>query len=188
MTSGRTEEAIAEAQLSLTLDPSPTNWDYPVWVFMLAGRNDLALDRAQKMIGLDPNYPWVHFELARIYEQTGERNEAAQEFLKTDELFGTDAAKLARLREAVAKSGMPGYWQRTVEDYKASEKKGYVPYVLAAEACTRIGDNECAFRWLERGFEERDDLMINLNVDPVLDGLRSDLRFRDLLRRVGIPQ
>jgi len=52
----------------------------------------------------------------------------------------------------------------------------------------RVGDKECAFQWLERGFEERDDLMINLSVDRVFDVLRSDPRFQDLIRRVGIPQ
>lgn len=188
VTSGHTDDAIAEAQLALSLDPAPTHWDYPVWVFMLARRYDLANDRAQQMVRLDPDFPWGHFELARIYEQTGKVDEATREFLKVDELFGTDPLKLARLKEAVAKSGLRGYWQQTVEDYRAAGKSGYMPYVLAAEACTRINDKQCAFTWLEKGFEERDDLMINLKVDPILDGLHSDPRFQDLVRRVGIPQ
>ena len=53
--------------------------------------------------------------------------------------------------------------------------------------CVRLGERNCAFEWLERGFQERDDLMINLNVDPVFDSLRMDPHFQDLLRRVGIP-
>jgi hypothetical protein len=69
-----------------------------------------------------------------------------------------------------------------------SSKSNYVPPVLVAEACLRVGDKECAFEWLEKGFEEHDDLMINLKVEPVFDGLRSDPRFQDLIRRVGIPQ
>ena len=58
---------------------------------------------------------------------------------------------------------------------------------LAAMACVRIGDKQCAFEWLEKGFQERDDLMINLKVEPVFDGLRDDQRFQALVRRVGIP-
>jgi serine/threonine-protein kinase len=54
-------------------------------------------------------------------------------------------------------------------------------------ACVRIGDKQCAFEWLEKGFQERDDLMINLKVEPVFDGLREDPRFQALVRRVGIP-
>jgi hypothetical protein len=95
---------------------------------------------------------------------------------------------MAQLKEAFAKSGAQGYWRRKLENYKETAKSNYVEPVLAAQACARIGDKECAFEWLEKGFAERDDLMINLKVEPVLDSLHSDPRFQDLVRRVGIPQ
>jgi tetratricopeptide (TPR) repeat protein len=63
VTSGRTEEAIAEAKLSIGLDPSPLSGDYPIWVLILARRYDLALERAQALVDLAPNYAWVHFDL-----------------------------------------------------------------------------------------------------------------------------
>ena len=185
---GRTEEAIAEAKLSLALSPSPPEWDYPIWVFLLARRYDLASERTRELLEMAPNYAWGHFELSRIYEQQGKLEEAAQESLRADELFGTDPKKVAQLKEAMAKSGAQGYWRRTLENYRESAKSRYVPSVLVAEACVRVGDKECAFEWLERGFQERDDLMIDLKVEPVFDGLRSDPRFQDLIRRVGIPQ
>ncbi len=185
---GRTEEAIAEAKLALALSPSPSEWDYPIWVFLLARRYDLASERTQELLEMAPNYAWGHFELARVYEQQGKLEEAAQESLKADDLFGTDPKKIAQLKEAMAKSGAQGYWRRTLENYRESAKSRYVPSVLVAEACVRVGDKDSAFEWLERGFEERDDLMIDLKVEPVFDGLRSDPRFQDLIRRVGIPQ
>jgi hypothetical protein len=126
--------------------------------------------------------------MAQVLEQQGKLEEAAQESLKADELFGTDPKQIAQLKEAMAKSGAQGYWRRTVENYRESAKSNYVPPVLVAEACMRVGDKECVFEWLERGFEERDDLMINLKVEPVFDSLHSDSRFQDLVRRVGIPQ
>jgi TolB-like protein/DNA-binding winged helix-turn-helix (wHTH) protein len=188
VTSGRTEEAMAEAKQSLGLDPSPLSGDYPIWVFILARRYDVALERAQQLLELAPNFVWVHFDLAQIYEQTGRVEDAAQEFLKADELFGMEPKRVAQLKEALAKSGARGYWRRTLEDYKESAKSHYVPSVLVAEACVREGDKECAFHWLAKGFEERDDLMINLKVEPVFDAIRSDPRFQDMIRRVGIPQ
>jgi len=103
-------------------------------------------------------------------------------------LFGMDPKRIAQLKEAIAKSGAQGYWRRTLENYRESAKSSYVPSVMVAEVCVRVGDKECAFQWLEKGFDERDDLMINLRVDPVFDGLRSDPRYQDLVRRVGIPQ
>jgi hypothetical protein len=59
--------------------------------------------------------------------------------------------------------------------------------VVVAGVCLRVGDKDCAFEWLEKGFQERDDLMVNLNVDPAFDGVRGETRFRDLVRRVGLP-
>ena len=187
VTRGRTDEAIAEAKLSIALDPSPLSGDYPIWVFILARRYDLALERAQELLELAPNYVWAHFELAQIYEQTGRTEEAARESLKADELFGMEPNKVAMLKEAIAKSGATGYWKRTLENYKESAKSHYVPSVLVAEACVRVGDKECAFQWLEKGFEEREDLMINLKVEPVFDRIRIDPRYQELVRRVGIP-
>jgi TolB-like protein/DNA-binding winged helix-turn-helix (wHTH) protein/Tfp pilus assembly protein PilF len=185
---GRKEEAVAEAKQVLALSPSPMEWDYPVWVFTLAGRYDLARQRDQELLEVAPNWVWAHFEMVCIYEHEGQLQKAAEESLKTDELFGKDPKTVARLKEALAKGGPRGYWRRTLEDYRESAKSGYVPPVLVAQTCMRVGDKECALEWLKKGFEERDDLMINLAVEPLFDGLHSDPRFQDLVRRVGIPQ
>ena len=184
---GRTEEAVAEAERIVALSPSPLDWDNAVWIFVLARRCDLARGRDQELLEVAPHYVWAHFENAQIYECDGQLDKAAEESLKADELFGTDPKKLAQLREAMAKSGTQGYWKRTLENYRESAKLHYVPSVLVAEACARVGDKECTFKWLEKGFQERDDLMINLKAKPVFDSLHSDPRFQDLVRRVGIP-
>jgi TolB-like protein/Tfp pilus assembly protein PilF len=188
VTRGRIEEAIREANQAIALSPSPLTWDYPIWVFVLAHRNELARDRAQELLEVAPDWVWAHFEMAQVYEQQGQLEKAAREFLKANELFGTDPQKVAQLQEAMGKAGAQGYWRRTVENYKESAKSNYVPSVLVAEACVRVGDKESAFEWLERGFEERDDLMINLKVEPVFENLRSDPRFQHLVQRVGIPK
>ena len=185
---GRTEEAVAGAQRMIAVSPTPMSWDYPIWIFVLARRYDLARERAEELLEVAPNWVWTHFEMAQVYEQQGKPEEAAQESLKADELFGTDPKKLAQLREAMAKSGAQGYWKRTLENYRESAKLHYVQPLLVAEACARVGDKECAFQWLEKGFQERDGLMINLKVEPVFDGLHGDPRFTDLVRRIGIPQ
>ena len=188
VTEGRTEEAIAEAKRSLAVTPSPMSWDYPIWTFVLARRNDLASELAHHLVEVAPNWVLAHFVMAQVLEQQGKLEEAAQESLKADELFGTDPKQIAQLKEAMAKSGAQGYWRRTAENYTGSAKSNYVPPVLVAEACMRVGDKECVFEWLEKGFQERDDLMINLKVEPVFDSLHADPRFQDLIRRVGIPQ
>jgi tetratricopeptide (TPR) repeat protein len=184
---GQTEQAVAEAQRVIGLSPSPLNWDYSIWVFVLARREDLARERSEQLLRVAPQWTWAHFSAAYVYELQGDSEKAAQEFLKADELFGADPKTMAQLKEAFAKSGAQGYWRRTLENYKETAKSNYVEPVLVAEACVRLGDKECAFKWLERGYKERDDLMINLKVEPVLESLHSDPRFQDLVRRVGIP-
>ena len=185
---GRTEEAVAEAERMVALSPSPLDWVDAIWIFELARRCDLARGRTQELLEVAPQYVWAHFEMAHIYECEGQLDKAAEESLKADELFGTDPKRLAQLREAITKSGAQGYWKRTLENYRESAKLHYVPPVLVAEACVRVSDKECAFEWLEKGFEERDDMMINLKIEPVLDSLHSDPRFQDLVHRVEIPQ
>jgi TolB-like protein/DNA-binding winged helix-turn-helix (wHTH) protein len=184
---GQAEQAVAEAQRVIGLSPSPLNWDYPIWVFVLARRQDLARERSEQLLRVAPQSTWAHFSAASVYELQGDSERAAQESLKADELFGADPQKVAQLKEAFAKSGAQGYWRRKLENYKETAKSNYVEPLLVAEACVRTGDKECAFEWLEKGYEERDDLMINLKVEPVLDSLHSDPRFQDLVRRVGIP-
>jgi TolB-like protein/DNA-binding winged helix-turn-helix (wHTH) protein len=187
ITRGKTEEAVAEAKRSLGLSPAVTDWDYSVWIFILARRYDLVRELAQKEVDLEPNFPWGHFNLAQVYEHEGKTEDGAREFLRADELLGTDPKELEKLKRAMTTDGAKGYWRRTVKNYKESAKSGYAPPVLTAMACVRIGDKQCALEWLEEGFQERDDLMINLKVEPVFDGLREDQRFQALVRRVGIP-
>jgi TolB-like protein/DNA-binding winged helix-turn-helix (wHTH) protein len=185
---GQAEQAVAEAQRVIGLSPSPLNWDYPIWVFVLARREDLARERSEQLLRVAPQWTWAHFSAAQVYELNGNSEKAVQEFLKADELFGTEPRKIVQLKQAFAKYGSQGYWRQTVQNYKQTAKSSYVEPVLVAEACARIGDKECAFEWLEKGLNERDDLMINLNVDPPLESLHSDPRFQELVRRAGIPQ
>jgi hypothetical protein len=82
-------------------------------------------------------------------------------------------------------------WARALEKMQAA-KQGFFPENLAA-AYAAIGDKDRAFYWLEQGYEHRDLVshdwgLTILKVDPLLAQLRSDPRFGDLLRRVGLQQ
>ena len=185
---GRTEEALVEARRAIELAPLAFYDDYPIWVFILAHRYDLALERADAAMQNRPDWVWGHYNLAQIYEQTGRSNDAVQEFLKADELFGTDPKLIGQLKEAFARSGPRGYWSRTLERYRKSGGSYHASPGMVAAVCARMGNKQCVFEWLEKGFEERDDLMINLKVEPIFDSLHSDPHFQDLVRRVGLPQ
>jgi len=183
---GRTDEGLAQATRALEIDPY---WglDYSAWVFYLAHRYEDSLQLAQKLVSMDPNAAWGHWWLAANYEQLGKPKEASEEYLKFETLSGSDAPRIQRLQEGLASRGVKGFWQASLDDYQETAKSKHAPPVMVAGACARLGDKECAFQWLAKGLEERDDLMVDLKVDPVLDGIRGDPRFQDLIRRVGLP-
>src|SRR5262249_45513947 len=139
-------------------------------------------------IELDPNFPWGHYDLALTYEQMGKTKESVEEYLKFEGLSGADPQTLARLQQAFNSFGAKGFWRQRLQDYREAAKSGYVSAGMVADTCARVGDKDCVFERLQRAFHERDDLMINLNVDPVFNGIRMDPRFQDLVRRVGLPR
>ena len=118
----------------------------------------------------------------------GKPTESVQEYLRFESLSGAEPQTIARLQEAFDKSGARGFWRSRLEQYQEAAKSGYVNAGMVAQACARVGEGDCAFEWLEKGFQDRGDLMVTLNADPVFDGIRTDGRFQDLIRRVGLPQ
>ena len=184
--SGRTDEALVQVKHALELQPY-AGLDYPAWVFYLAHRYNDSLEQAQKMVAINPNFSWGRCLLALNYEQLGKEKEAAEEYLQFEILSGSSPQRIKRLREGLARSGAKGFWQASLEDYLRTTKSSYAPPVLVAGVYMRLADKARALQWLEKGYQERDDLMIDLNVDPVFDALRSEPRFQDLVRRVGLP-
>ncbi len=112
--------------------------------------------------------------------------EALEEYLKTETLLGASQEKVAALRNAHEKSGMRGYWQKDLDLLNAQSKQRYVKAYAFALIYTHLGKNDPAFEWLEKTYQERFFGLIFLKVDPAFDTLRSDPRFQDLLRRIGL--
>jgi TolB-like protein/DNA-binding winged helix-turn-helix (wHTH) protein len=185
---GRTDESLVHVRQVISLDPYSRGGDYPIWVTYLAHRYNEAVQLATAKIALDPNDPWNHYDLALVYEQMGKPTESVQEYWKFESLSGAEPQTIARLQEAFGTSGARGFWRRRLEDYLEAAKSGYVNAGMVAQACARVGERDCAFEWLEKGLQDRIDLMVALNADPVFDGIRTDRRFQDLIRRVGLPQ
>jgi hypothetical protein len=77
---------------------------------------------------------------------------------------------------------------KVLQDMEQLTKKHYVCSYEVATAYVLLGEKGEAFRWFDKAVEERSDCMVALAVDPRLDSLRSDPRFQDLQRRVGLPR
>jgi len=198
----RFDESVAEAKRSLELDPiSQFTMDFAEWAFYLAHRYDLAVPQSQKSLELAPEFPWAHYDLGLVYARTGRVSESVQEFTKAEELFGMSQDRLGELRKAYQQSGEKGYWRKILEFCREQSKQrrkfgstsgygwgDYAQNVDVAAVQVRLGEFDAAFESLERGYSKHETMLIYLKVDPIWDVLRSDARFQDLIRRVGIPQ
>jgi len=136
-----------------------------------------------------------------IYERTGRGSEAIQEFMKVEERFGVSPASLTELRKTYQESGEKGYWRKYLSlcekasshprKFANSSGYGWCDYMQDADVAAvqvRIGEINAAFDSLEKGFANHGSGLVYLKVDPYWDAIRSDARFRELLRRVGLPQ
>jgi tetratricopeptide (TPR) repeat protein len=186
---GRLDEGLREVLLAQELDP---NEDHVSNILCMRGEYDRAIELLQRIAASHPDDGVVHYNLYRAYAQKGAHKEAVEELVKAAELFGmSDLA--SNVRRTFAVSGWLGAMRQFAKDLVRLQAAGrmFAPENLAV-AYVALGDKDRAFYWLGQGYEHREmashdwGVMI-LKVDPLLAPLRSDPRFTDLLRRMGVP-
>ena len=183
---GRFDEAIAEDKRALDLDPlsSAVNADLG-WDFYLARRYDEAIEQLRKAVDLESNY-WVsHVLLGRCYEQTGKPKEAVAAFEKARQVENSIPEVIAALGHGYAVAGRRAEALKTIRELQERSKKEFVPSYSIATIYTGLGMREQAIQYLIKSFDEGSYYMIHLKVEPILDPLRADPRFTDVMRRVG---
>jgi tetratricopeptide (TPR) repeat protein len=183
---GRFEEAFAEIRTAQELDPFSLLINMRIAIFLYRARQyDRALEQCRKTLELDGNYPRVHWVLALIYEQKGMNNEAIAEIQRVITVVGRTDDNLAQLGIAYALAGNRREATKILNEMKELSKERYVHPESIALVHASLGEKDQAFEWLDRSFEQGDSHM-GLKVDPQWDSLRSDPRFAQMLRRVGL--
>ena len=184
---GRHEEAIAEIRRAKEINPTSLIINaVEAWVLYYARDYDQAIAQAQKVVEMDPQFAEVYEYLKRCYDQKGMYREAIAARQTRRKLIGYDAEETAALREASAATSARVYWQKRLEQEVEESRREPSTAFDMAEIFAQLGEKDEAFKWLERAYEERSFFMMYLKVAPNLDPLRSDPRFTDLLRRVGL--
>lgn len=158
--------ALAEAHTTLGFIHLSRDWDYPK---------------------LDSTSASAHAYLGQSYAQKGMLAEAIAELQKSVEISNGRAEMKSALGYAYALAGKKNEAQRIIDELSALDKQSsFTSYHIAA-IYAGLGEKEEAFTWLQRAYQERDIFMgVRLKTDPKLDNLRSDPRFQDLLRRLGL--
>jgi eukaryotic-like serine/threonine-protein kinase len=184
---GRREQAVAETKRARELDPlSPGTNQAVVFGLLFAGQNDQAIEAAKKMLELDQGNPDLHWLLGRAYEANQQYAEAVAAHLEAIKLGDNSPDAQIFLGGAYAKVG-EGEKARAILK-RLETGKEYVSPVGLATLRAALGDREQAFALLERAYAAHDQQMIWLGSGWEFDPLRPDPRFKDLMRRVGLPQ
>jgi TolB-like protein/tetratricopeptide (TPR) repeat protein len=181
---GRLPEAISELQLALQLDPiSSRAFHSSAFVYYYARQYDQALLQMQHAGALPHEPAELTFPLAVIYVEKGMYEEAIQQFQK----LGDQPHALGHMGNAYARMGREVEAREMISELqKHVQITGVGKYEIAL-VYAGLGEKDEAFAWLEKSFAARDKGLTYLKIDPCLDPLRSDSRFRDLVRRVGLP-
>ncbi len=137
----------------------------------------------KKTLELDASFAAAHESLATAYFARGNYAESVEEFAKSQELSG-EPQNAVLARESFAH----GSWQGFLRAMTGERRPANVSPYRAATFYAALGEKDKAFAELNKAYENREFFMVLLKVDPRLDPLRSDPRFQDLLRRVGLPQ
>jgi TolB-like protein len=182
---GQLREALAEVERGVDLDPvSGRSFHFEGFIYYFSRQYDQALSLIRRVRALDINPPDWSFLLGDVYAEKGMYAESISEFLKS----GDGADSLGHLGNAYARAGQVSAARKTIARLEENVRKDGVGRYEIALIYTGLGDKQEAFKWLEDAYKAHDVGLVYLKIDPCLDPLRSDPRFDDLMRRVGLTK
>jgi TolB-like protein/DNA-binding winged helix-turn-helix (wHTH) protein/Flp pilus assembly protein TadD len=183
---GRNKEAIAEMRKAEDLDPLSLiiNTDLAE-LLVLTHYYDESIRQSRKTIEMDPNFALAHNQLGQAYFQKQMYEPAIAEFEKSVQLSGGSPTCIANLARAYAASGRRSEAEKLLSDLKKRSSPNASLASQIAIVYAALGDKDQAMNWLEKGYEER--INPGALLRPGLDPLRSDPRFQNLVRRIGLP-
>jgi TolB-like protein/DNA-binding winged helix-turn-helix (wHTH) protein/Tfp pilus assembly protein PilF len=184
---GRTKEALVEMRKAENLDPLSLiiNADLAE-LLLLTHSYDESVIQSRKIIEMDPAFAIGHKQLGDAYLLKQMDKEAVAELQKAVRLSGGSPICIAELARAYVAAGKMNEAVKLLSDLEKSSNASFTNAPQIALIYASMGDNEQAMNWLERAYEERfnPSILLRSGFHP----LRSDPRFEDLLRRVGLPR
>jgi tetratricopeptide (TPR) repeat protein len=153
----------------------------------MARRYDDALAQLRRTVELDPNYPVTYWVLDLLLRQMGRYELAIAEGEKGVKLSGGSPLLNAALAQTFATAGRKEKAIQILDDLTNLSKQKYIAPYFFAGIHVGLGEDDRAIEYLEKSYEEHSHWLIYLHLDPSMDRLRSNPRFQDLSRRIGLP-
>ncbi len=186
MSRGRPEEAIAVTQKAQQTDPlSPVIGSSLAMILYLARRYDQAAVVLERTREINPDHFLPHLRMGLIRIQQRKYDEAILELQTAVSLADQSTETLAALAMAYAAAGKKKPARQILAKLQQLAGKRYVLPYNVAKIHAAGADRDKAFEWLERAYEGGNPDLIELNSEPIFDGLRGEPKFSDLMRRIG---
>jgi serine/threonine-protein kinase len=185
---GRLSEALVEMQRAQDIDPLSPSINTDLGELLYFARDyDKAVVQIQKTLDKDPDFLQAYWALGNAYERNKMYDQSASTYEKALQLSGLGKLGIA-FRKSYLVYGYSGAMRMLLDERKKQAGRDLSLSHSIARYYAALGDSDRAFEWLEKAYQSRNPWLINMNVEPQMDGLRSDPRFASLLRRMGIPQ
>ncbi|MGE5205463.1 MAG: winged helix-turn-helix domain-containing protein [Chlamydiota bacterium] len=184
---GRLNEAVAELETVLDLDP--LNLEARRWLGLMHWWRrdyDRAIEQAQLVLAVDPNYPTAHVLIGVTRCAQRKFDEGIRELRKCVELSNRAPVWLGWLGLGVAQSGDVAEARAILEQLHAAAEQNYIPASCFAWIHLGVGELDEAFAWMNRAVDERDPMMTPIRSYPFFDSIRADPRFGALLRKMNL--
>lgn len=184
----RFEESLTQMQRAKELDPASISKLAGIGeILNYMGRTDEAIKQFEKCLELDPNSGFAHWSLGNAYLHKKMYDQAIAQYKKSIPLSGTSPDEPSTLAYAYAKSGRRQQALETIEELIKRSERSYISATLVATTYAALGDHDKALQFLHKAVEQRDGVLPFTNIDPTFEDLRSDSRYAEILKRVGLP-
>jgi adenylate cyclase len=185
---GRREDAEAEARRALELDPFSTNTCTILGtVYLYDGHYDEAIEQYERALEIEPNSPFPLGNLGLAYVQKGLYEKGIPLMERGIEMEGSTPTALNDLAYAYAKAGRKEDVSRLLYKLLEIHKDSQRAAPSIAGIYTTLGEYDKAFHWLDEALKQHSPYLFSIGQDFVFDPIRSDPRYKELARRMGLP-
>ncbi len=184
---GQHEAAIQECKRAQELDPLSMFATLSLgWAYYFARDYDAALAQTRKVLDMDANFGFAHWHAGKVYLQKSMWPEAVTSLRQALNLVGGTPPFISFLGHAYARAGKHREARQMLSQLLRLAQKQYVSAYFIALIYLGLGEIDQTFAWLEQAYEERSGFLAFIGVEPMLDDLRSDARFKILLQQIGL--
>lgn len=189
---GRTKAAIEEANRAYQLDPlSPIIGNAQASAYDADRQFEKAIEICKGVIAYNPTFGRIHQTLGEVYWDSHKESEAIQEFKFAAQLEDRrDRVERAEAMESGFRSGgRAGALRKEIEVSLAQLRadRSSIPLSVIAMQYADLGERENALRWLEMAYQAHDRVIVSVRTTPAFDSIRSDSRFKEIERKIGLP-